>query len=127
MMRSRVKTHQSIYPNWQRKEDSPSRRAKLRDGLVCVDCGIADRTLITDEQGAARYLIYLHAAHINPLDPEYNQVEPIDGQRLRARCPRCHRLYDLLWQARAEEVEHQRRMHGILRDRWLMQRFTEVV
>jgi hypothetical protein len=34
---------------------------------------------------------------------------------LRARCPRHHRCYDLYWQRREAEVEHQRAMHAILR------------
>lgn len=125
-MRLRVPKLPELYPNWQKKMDSPTRQAKIRDGLRCVDCGVADRTLITDELGQPRYILYLHGAHVNPLDPDWLNVEPIDGQRLRARCPRCHRLYDLFWAARSEEVDHQRRMHGILLDGWMARRFLEV-
>lgn len=127
MMRTRQKIHTSLYPNWQKKIDSPTRLAKIRDGQRCVDCDVADRTLITDELGQPLYILYLHGAHLHPLDPEFYRVEPIDGQRLRARCPRCHGRYDHKWKRRAEEVEHQRLLHSILRSRWVMQRFCQVV
>jgi hypothetical protein len=126
-MRVRTPRRPDLYPNWQKKTDSPTKQAKIRDGQHCVDCGVADRTLIADELGQPRYILYLHGAHLHPLDPWFYQIEPIEGQRLRARCPRCHRIYDLHWAARAEEVEHQRRLHGILLDGWIACRFLEVI
>jgi hypothetical protein len=128
-MRVRVKTHKKRYPRWMHK-DSPTKLAKQRDGNKCVFCGVADRTLITDEQGDPLYILYLHGGHLSPLDPWFYKVEPIEGERLRAMCPSCHRKYDLHWGAREEEVEHQRRMHRILLDRryegWIMDRFMRV-
>jgi len=130
-MRVREKTHKQLYPKWSR-QNSPARRAKERDNNQCIQCGVADRTLILDEAGQPLYVLYLHAAHINPLDPQFEDIEPIEDQRLRAMCPRCHRIYDLYWQQREEELEHQRRMHQILLERWLpsewlQKRFLEVV
>lgn len=133
MMRSRQKQQPQRYPRWS-KEDSPARQCKARDGYTCIVCGAKDRTLIVDAAGQPSYILYLHAAHLNELDPLYYQVEPIEGQRLAAMCPRDHRLYDLHWQARAEVVEHERRKHRIVRERrattatwaWLLQRCLEV-
>ena len=131
-MRVRTSQRPDLYRNWQKKTDSPTKQAKVRDGLVCVDCGVADRTLITDELGQPLYILYLHGAHVHPLVPDFYCVEPIDGQRLRARCPKCHRHYDLKWEARAVESEHQASLHRILIARWLpspwlARRFLEVV
>ncbi|HEX7736999.1 MAG TPA: hypothetical protein VF458_19295 [Ktedonobacteraceae bacterium] len=125
-MRKRQKAKQNLYPKWG-KQDSPARLAKDRDNWQCVDCHIDDRTLVLDEQGNPRYILYLHASHLSSLDPDYWRTEPIEGQRMRARCPRCHRLYDLYWQAREAEVEHQRRLHRILIDRFFQQRFMRVL
>lgn len=129
-MRLRQKKHADIYPNWKKK-NSPARRAKIRDGLRCVTCGVAEKTLVLDELGQPDHIIYLHAAHLCPLDPQYDQVEPIEGQRLRAMCPSCHGAYDAYWRPRWDEVEHQRNLHGILLARWLpsswlSKRFLEV-
>jgi hypothetical protein len=126
-MRVRQKSHRKLYPHWGSKQESPAKRAKERDGNQCVRCHVADRTLILDEQGQPRYILYLHAAHLSPLDPEYWRVEPIEGQRLRAMCPSCHRLYDLHWQEREQVTEHQRGLHAILRHRWILNRFLQVL
>ncbi len=129
-MRVRVKTHQKRYPKWLHKKDSPTKLAKERDGNKCVTCGVADRTLVTDEEGNPRYILYLHGAHVNLLDPQYEKTEPLGGERLLAMCPSCHRTYDLYWEAREEELEHQRRLHRALLDRryegWIMDRFMRV-
>jgi hypothetical protein len=125
-MRVRQKTHQHLYPNWKRKE-SPARQAKIRDGLVCVDCGMADRTLILDEDGKPAYMLYLHAAHLHPLDSDFQRVEPIDGQRTRARCPHHHRLYDLKWEAIELQLAEYREAHARIPAAWLTQRFVTVV
>lgn len=114
MMKSRHKRRPDLYPKWMNKQDSPSELCRQRDGLVCVDCGIAQYTQLTSASGAP-YFVYLHASHLHQLDPD--PVEPIENQRLRARCPRCHRIYDMYWQRRAEEVEHQVTLHEILRER----------
>jgi hypothetical protein len=116
-MRVREKTHPNLYPRWRRKE-SPARRCKIRDGLKGVICGIEDRTLIYDEDGKPHHFLYLYAAHLCPLDPWYERIEPIEGQRLRAMCPKHAREYDVYWKRRWEEVEHQRRLHRILLARW---------
>ncbi len=131
-MRVRVKTHEELYPKWKNKQDSPARRAKERDGNQCVQCGVEDRTLITDEAGQPLYVLYLHAAHVHPCDPQFADIEPIEGQVLMALCPRCHRIYDIYWRERTAELEHQRTMHSILLQRWLpnewlQKRFLEVV
>jgi hypothetical protein len=121
MMRERLKGRPDLYPVWLRKVESPAKRCKERDGMQCVDCGAQDRTLAENAQGEP-YMLYLHAAHLHPLDPD--PVEPIAGQRLRARCPRHHRCYDLHWQRREAEVEHQRTMHAIARDQFFFTRFN---
>ncbi|HEU5377548.1 MAG TPA: hypothetical protein VFV38_19165 [Ktedonobacteraceae bacterium] len=131
-MRARRRSHKNLYPKWSSKQNSPSRRVKERDGNKCVQCGVEDRTLITDKAGQPLYVLYLHAAHVNLLDPQYQDIEPIEDQVLIALCPRCHRIYDLYWQERAAELEHQRAMHHILLSRWLpnewlQKRFLEVV
>jgi hypothetical protein len=133
MMRARQKQFRHLYPRWSKK-DSPAKLAKERDGKRCVRCGVPDRT-ITQNAAGEPYMLYLHAAHLNPLDPDYQTVAPIQGQHLRAMCPRCHRCYDLFWQhqaiEQAAEVEHQRTLHGILLDRrfsgFYMNRFTQVI
>lgn len=133
MMRSRQKLQPRLYPHWSRK-DSPAKQAKLRDGKVCVDCGVHDRTIAQNAAGEDYYL-YLHAAHVSYLDPD--PVEPIlvestgEMVRLRARCPRCHGRYDAIWKPREAEAEHEARMHAILLtrwlpDSWLQKRFLEV-
>jgi hypothetical protein len=80
-----------------------------------------------DAEGKPLHILYLHAAHINKLDPMYAETEPIEDERLRAMCPSCHRTYDLHWQ----EIEHELLLHRILLDRrfesWFMTRFTQVV
>ena len=123
-MRLRQKTQPHIYPRWSNTQQSPARLCKERDGKHCVDCGVEDRALALNANGEA-YFLYLHAAHIHALDPD--PVKPIDGQRLRARCPRCHRLYDMHWRARQQEVDHQCRLHGILRTRFFENRFLRVL
>ena len=130
-MRQRQKSHAAIYPGWKKK-NSPARRAKIRDGLKCVSCGMADRTLVLDELGQPDHILYLHAAHLCPLDPQFDLVEPIEGQHLRAMCPACHGAYDACWKPRWAESEHERTLHGILLSRWLpspwlAQRFLTVV
>ena len=130
-MRVRQKTHKHLYPRWSR-ENSPARQCKARDGFKCVECGIEDRTLILDAQGKPHHFLYLYAAHLCPLDPEYDSVEPIEEQRLKAMCPQHAREYDVYWKPRWEEFEHQQRLHGILLshwlpDQWLAKRFLEVV
>jgi len=130
-MRVRTKTHRRLYPHWL-KVDSPAKRAKARDENTCVVCGVRDRLLVLDDQGQPHHLLYLHAAHVSYLDPLYEQVEPIEGERLLSLCPRCHRDYDARWKPREEEVEHQQRMHRVLLSRWLpseflSKRFLEVV
>ena len=129
-MRVRRKQDPQHYPNWMKK-NSPARRAKARDNNRCIVCGIEDRTLVVDHKSRPDFIIYLHAAHISYLDPTYELVEPIEGEVLRAMCPKHHREYDAVWKPREEEVEHQCAMHGILRARALtgffMDRFTHVV
>ena len=70
-------------------------------------------------------MIFLHAAHVHPLDPD--PVEPIEGQRLRTRCASCHGSYDADWKERQAEVDHQITLHGIPLSRFIMQRFSIVV
>lgn len=123
MMRKRQKQKAAIYPKWGHQE-SPANQCRERDGLACFDCGVEQYTILISATTGAPYILYLHASHLHPLDPD--PVEPIEGQRLRARCPRCHRLYDMDWQRREDETEHQRRLHGILVDRFFMKRFTEI-
>ena len=94
-----------------------------------MDCGVQDRTIAQNADGEDYYL-YLPAAHVSYLDLE--PVEPIDGQRLRARCPRCHGIYDSVWKPREAEAEHEACLHRILLSRWLpdawlAKRFFEVV
>lgn len=130
-MRVRLKQDPEHYPNWMKK-NSPAKRAKARDNNRCIVCGIKDRTLVTDRAGRPLFLIYLHAAHISSLDPMFEEIEPIEGEVLRAMCPKHHREYDNTWKPREEEVEHQRRLHHILLNRWLpntwlSQRFLTVV
>jgi hypothetical protein len=124
MMRTRQKNKPALYPRWLRKQNSPATLAKARDGWTCVDCGAKNRSLAENAEGQL-CMIYVHAAHVHPLDPD--PIEPIEGQRLRARCPHCHGIYDAYWRRRAEPVEHQRRLHGILRNRFFEQRFLQVV
>jgi hypothetical protein len=72
-------------------------------------------------------MYFLHASHLHRLDPEYYTTPAINGQIVRTRCPRCHRRYDIYWKRQAEEVEHIRRLHQILLERYfLMQRFIRV-
>lgn len=128
-MRERVKTHATLYPKWLRKEDSPARQCKKRDGGKCIVCGVKDRTLVYVD-GEPHHFLYLYAAHLCPLDPEYDQIEPIEGYHLRAMCPKHARAYDVYWKPRWEEFLHQRQMHRILLDKrfdgWLMDRFMTV-
>ncbi|HLI07059.1 MAG TPA: hypothetical protein VKV40_10880 [Ktedonobacteraceae bacterium] len=121
MMRERMKTHQALYPPWCKK-DSPATLAKERDGWRCIDCGRGQRTTYRNADDQLS-MVFLHAAHIHPLDPDYEQVEPIEGQRLRARCASCHRRYDSYWKERQAEVEHQITMHHRLLSRFLIWRF----
>ena len=130
-MRQRVKTHQQRYPHWLKKT-SPAKLAKIRDGMKCVACGVEDRTLVLDDQGKPHHIIYLHAAHLSYLDPQYALTEPIEGERLKAMCPACHGAYDACWRPREEEAEHEAHLHQIqlsrwLPDQWLQKRFLEVV
>jgi hypothetical protein len=130
-MRVRQKQRPDLYPHWSHK-DSPAKQAKERDNNVCVACGVADRTLKLDEQGNPHHFIYLHAAHISYLDPQFAKTEPINGERLRAMCPSCHGAYDATWKPREAEAEHEARLHRILLSRWLpdawlQKRFLEVV
>jgi hypothetical protein len=130
-MRVRVKTHRQRYPRWLKKE-SPARLAKIRDNWHCVACGVANKTLVLDDLGQPDHFIYLHAAHISYLDPQYALTEPIAGERLRAMCPTCHGAYDAYWKQREAEAEHEARLHQILLsrwlpDEWLQKRFLEVV
>lgn len=131
-MRERQKEQPEIYPEWMKKDSAP-RQCKKRDKYRCVRCGVKDRTLILDENDQPKYILYLHGAHLSYLDPWYKRVKPIDGQRMRAMCPRCHKRYDNYWKRREERVEHERRKHAIVRQRqtlaawpWLTRRFTEV-
>jgi uncharacterized C2H2 Zn-finger protein len=133
MIRKRQKQRPDLYPNWLRK-DSPAKQAKERDGWICIDCGRANRTIYTNAQGELS-IVFLHGAHVHRLDPD--PVAPIEGQRLRARCPRCHRIYDIRWKRREEAVEHEWRKHATLIERkrcqqgtifdHFMQRFTQVL
>lgn len=125
-MRIRQKTHKHLYPRWQQKE-SPARQVKIRDGLACVDCLVADRTLVLDEDGNPSHLIYLHAGHVHPLDPDFKRIEPIDGQRMRARCPRCHRRYDLKWEAIELQLTEYQQEHSCVSSAWFTQRFCTVL
>jgi len=127
-MRRRVKTHGKRYPKWLSKQNSPARLCKERDGWHCVLCGEADRTLKLDEDGKPHHIVYLHAAHVNPLDPQYERIESIEDEVLLAMCPSCHRSYDAHW----AEVEHELLLHRILLSQrytntWIMDRFTTVV
>lgn len=129
-MRVREKTHKKLYPHWSR-QDSPARQCKARDGYKCVVCGIEDRTLVYVD-GEPHHFMYLYAAHMCPLDPQYELIEPIEDQRLQAMCPRHAREYDVYWKPRWEAFEHERRLHGILLscwlpDPWIAKRFLTVV
>ncbi len=126
MMRDRMKTQHSLYPHWRSKKDSPAVLAKERDGWQCVDCGRKHRSLDVNAEGLPT-MIFIHAAHIHPLDPDYQCIEPIDSQRLRARCASCHGRYDAYWRQRQAELAHQVAMHHILMGRFLMQRFLTVI
>lgn len=126
MMRERMKTRQALYPHWRKKKDSPARLSKERDGWCCVDCGRGQRTLCRNADGQLS-MIFLHAAHVHPMDPDYEVVEPIEGQRLRSRCASCHGAYDAYWRERQAELDHQITMHRTLVSRFLMHRFLAVV
>jgi hypothetical protein len=122
-MRIRMKTKKRLYPHWRRKKLSPAMLAKERDGNVCVECGVPNRSLAYNAEGEP-YILYLHASHLSYLDPY--PIDPIEGQRLRARCPHCHGCYDAKWRRREEAFEHQRRLHCIGIARWFEQRFMRV-
>lgn len=126
MMRERIKTKRSLYPNWRHKKDSPASLAKERDGWRCVDCGRQQRSVDVNAEGLPT-MIFLHAAHVHPLDPDYERIEPIDGQRLRSRCASCHGSYDSYWRERQAELEHQCNMHHALVRRFILQRFLTIV
>ncbi|HET8843756.1 MAG TPA: hypothetical protein VFN35_19995 [Ktedonobacteraceae bacterium] len=130
-MRRRMKEYPARYPHWRRKA-SPAKLAKIRDKWQCVACGVEDRTLVLDEHGKPHHIIYLHAAHLSFLDPQFALTEPREGERLRAMCPACHGAYDATWKPREEEAEHEARLPQILLshwlpDAWLQKRFLEVV
>lgn len=108
-MRERLKARKDIYPDWLAQE-SPAQLTKERENYKCYDCGKRDRTIARNKRGQ-KYVRYLHASHLHPLDPD--PVEEIAGQRLRARCPSCHAKYDHYWRSRAAEGEHQRQLHII--------------
>ncbi len=126
MMRERVKTRRGLYPHWRRKQDSPALLAKERDGWRCVDCGREHRSIDVNAEGLPT-MIFMHAAHVHPLDPDYEVVEPIEGQRLRSRCASCHGSYDAYWKERQAELDHQIVMHRTLISRFVMHRFLAVV
>lgn len=124
MMRERQKTRPALYPHWRKRKDSPAVLAKERDGWCCIDCGRGQRTLYTNAEGQLS-MVFLHAAHCHELDPD--PVEPIEGQRLRARCASCHGSYDAYWKERQAELDHQIVMHRTLISRFVMHRFLRVV
>lgn len=132
-MRARQKAFETLYPRWSRKQESPARLAKIRDGNCCTRCGVADRTLVLDELGLPHHMVYVHAAHLCYLDPLFFEIEPIAGQRLLTLCPTCHGSYDHYWKPRVEEAEHQARLHNVLLGHvlpgypWLSKRFLEVI
>ena len=128
MMIERRKKHQELYPNWQKRKrrKSTPQLCRERDNNRCIDCGAEHRTTYTNAEGEPS-MYFLHASHLHRLDPEYWTTAPINGQKVRTRCPRCHRRYDLYWKRRAEEAEHQRRLHQILIGRFIEQRFMQVI
>ena len=130
-MRARMKKHPGRYPNWRRKA-SPTKLAKQRDGGKCVVCGQPDRVLILDDQGEPHHMLYLTGAHLCPLDPQFELVEPIEEQHIVTMCPACHGAYDAHWRPRWEAFLHEQCLHRILLSRWLpseflSRRFLEVV
>jgi len=129
MMMKRAKQYPDLYPHWQkrkRKKSSPQ-LCRERDNNRCVDCSAVHRTVYINAAGELS-MYFLHASHLHKLDPEHWMIEPIEGQRLQTRCPRCHRIYDVYWKRRQVEVEHQRVLHTILLERaFIMGRFTRVV
>ncbi len=73
-----------LYP-----EEWPEIRARVIEaaGNKCEHCGIEQHTLVTSRRGVP-YIIYLHAAHKNPLET-YNPSAP-----MIALCSPCHRKRD---------------------------------
>lgn len=126
-MMKRAKQRPDLYPHWMRRKrkKSPSQLCRERDQSLCVDCGAEHRTTYINKNGELS-MYFLHASHLHMLDPEYWLTEPIEDQRLKTRCPRCHRIYDLHWKRRQVEVDHQRLLHSILINRFLMNRFLHV-
>jgi len=128
-MRARVKNVKvsARYPKWLQKEDSPSKRARERDGNVCRDCGIEQYAIVYNPTTGIPHINYLHGSHVHFLDPDYQVCEPIEDQKLRPRCPSCHRKYDLFYEQREREVNHQCKLHQIaLEQELLTGRFTYI-
>ena len=68
---------------------------KERAGHKCEECGIEEGTVLTSRHTGKKYILYLHAAH---LDGDPGAQEP----RLLALCPSCHMRMD-----RQEEAQER--------------------
>jgi hypothetical protein len=115
MMIERSKHDRQKYPDWlkRKRRKSTPQLCRERDNNKCVDCPAIHRTTYTNAEGEPS-MYFLHASHLSKLDPEYYQLTPINGQRVKTRCPKCHRVYDIYWKAREAELEHQRILHEII-------------
>ena len=70
-------------PNWKEIRTAIKERA----GWKCESCGFEEGTLQVSRHSGNRYIVYLHAAHLDA-DP----TNPC--ARLAALCPSCHMQYD---------------------------------
>lgn len=73
-----------LYPaNWREIREAVKERAAHR----CEECGAEEGTIMVSRHTGKKYILYLHAAHIDgfPGDPH---------PRLRALCPSCHMKFD---------------------------------
>ena len=75
--------------------------------FTCESCGIRQGEWVLSRAGKP-YRVVVDAAHKYP----WSTLDP--NAELFCFCKRCHRLYDNLFRAEIEEVEHLARMHRIL-------------
>ena len=70
-------------PNWKEIRTAIKERA----GWKCETCGLEEGTLQVSRHTGNRYIVYLHAAHLD--------ADPTNAAaRLAALCPSCHMKYD---------------------------------